>query len=235
MVADTNRWNLRSFVLICGLILFCFLVADVSAELVWQNTQQRRSVDVEQGQLVFSFRFQNAGIKPVEITKMRSSCSCLGGVLEKNIYAPGESGVLKAVVSLDGREGLLKKSLMVLTDAQPDKPTKLGVTVNVPKGYKLSTQRLVWEGAGSEAKTCRLVNRSKKSILLTFATCASPDFTVELIPVREGFEYEVKVCPTVRSSMQSHISIFTALPKDGSIPRKYSLYAERKQRCYRPN
>jgi hypothetical protein len=217
---------MRSFAAKWCLFLVFGAVFSAPAALVWQNTEQRRSVSVEQAETTFSFFFMNAGSEFVGILKIQKSCTCLKETLDKKIYAPGESGTLQVTFDLNDHEGVLKKSLMVVSSDQPDKPVRIGVEVNIPQGYRLSEQRLLWNATESASKTSRLVNPSGKSIPLVAAVCENGDFSVELIPVRDGFEYEVTVRPTVHGAdAQAVISVFTAVPKDGSTPRKYSLYA----------
>jgi hypothetical protein len=54
--------------------LLCEMSAE--AQLVWQNREQRRSVEVERAETSFSFYFQNGGTETLEITKVVKGCSC---------------------------------------------------------------------------------------------------------------------------------------------------------------
>jgi hypothetical protein len=219
-----NVGGMKRPVLTLFLLLSSLCEMPAEAQLVWQNREQRRSVEVERAETSFSFYFQNGGTETFEITKVVKGCSCLSETLEKRVFAPGEQGVLQVTMSLNEFEGNLNKSLMVVTSDHPDAPVRLSLSVHIPKGYQLSTRRLVWEPAESGAKTCRLVNQSDVPIPLVSATCSTPDFTVELVPVREGFEYEVSICPVDGSvPARATVRIQVAAPQDGAPARSYSI------------
>lgn len=205
------------------LSLLCGMSAE--AQLVWRDTEQRRSVELERAETSFFFYFRNGGQETVEITKVVRSCGCLSESLDKKTVEPGESGVLKVTMSLNDFEVDLDKSLMVTTSDRPDKPVRLGLSVHIPKGYRLSARRLIWESSDSEPKSVSLINQSDKPVPLVSADCSTSDFTVELISVREGFEYEVSIRPVAgRSSARAVVSVRMAAPQDGSPARIYSIY-----------
>ena len=212
-----------------GLTLLMLCVSMAEAQLVWRKAEQQRSVGVEQASTSFVFHFRNAGEEPVKIVKVRKSCGCLSTEFDERLYAPGESGSLKVAMDLQGRSGPLQKSLMVTTSNQPNGPKKLRVKVNVPKGYELSTRRLIWEASDSTPQTCRLTNSSSTPVILESVRSSDSAFTVELIEIREGFEYEVIIQPVTESgTARSIVSIFTSSPKAGVNPRSYSISVLRK-------
>lgn len=204
------------------LILF-FLFAgsvDVMAALAWKQTSLKKTVDVRQGTMVFKFRFQNTGSEVVTIDELKSSCSCFSPKTEKMKYAAGESGVISVLVDLNGRSGRLDKSLSVVTSAGT---YSLGLDLRIPEGYQLSSRRLKWDDGESDEKSCSLINKNLKPIILE-TDFSRPEFKVELEEVRKGFEYKLKVLPLDCTEKIRNTIIIKTEPFGDSGPREYKVY-----------
>jgi len=88
--------------------------------------------------------FTNTGKQAVTILDMRPSCGCTTATLEKNTYRPGESGQIRIALTLKGLSGSQQKTIEVLTDDSPDKPTVLTVHTTLPEFIVLSPRLLIW-------------------------------------------------------------------------------------------
>ncbi len=67
-------------------------------------------------QNVCEFEFTNAGDSLLEITKVSKTCGCTPFTLEKNEYAPGESGTLKVKYNTGGFGGPVNRRLFVYSN-----------------------------------------------------------------------------------------------------------------------
>lgn len=197
-----------------------------SGGLVWEETSQSRAIDVREGATTFYFRFHNSGSETVDILKLRSSCSCLRLVLDKWEYAPGETGVLKAVADLNGRQGSVRRTVAVIASGQPDYSLhRLHVEMDIPKGYKLSAQRLVWRQGDASEQVCVLTNQLETSVKLAKVESLTEGFEVRLEEVREGLEYKLYVKPVdAGTPARAAIKILTESLGD-SPPRTYTIHA----------
>jgi hypothetical protein len=93
--------------------------------------------------------------------------------------------------------------------------------------YTLSSTRLEWALAGNrDPQSCRLVNCLSEPARLVSVSSSSESFTAELITVREGFEYEVRVQPVASASAGlAVITVQTECPPGLSESRIYRFNA----------
>ena len=67
--------------------------------------------------LEYSFRFTNAGDKPLVIEKVQTSCGCTGATIDgKTEFGKGEEGEIKITFNTQGREGPQEKHVTVFTN-----------------------------------------------------------------------------------------------------------------------
>ncbi len=114
------------------------------AGLEWETEKLELPAEAGQTEVVGVFKFTNAGDTPVKILRTQSSCGCTVPELEKDTYAPGESGELKAIFTVGDRTGLQRKVLTVVTD-DPDLPeTRLTLETDIPTIAKIRPKLLLW-------------------------------------------------------------------------------------------
>jgi hypothetical protein len=81
---------------------------------------------VTDGEIVeFSFRFKNTGNKPLVIEKTTASCGCTVPEKPEQPILPGEIGFIKVKFDSKGRVGVAKKTVAVLSNANPGFPDLL--------------------------------------------------------------------------------------------------------------
>lgn len=73
-------------------------------------------------QVVFSYRFQNAGDKPLIISAANASCGCTVPEKPEQPISVGEDGFIKIVFDSKGRVGPVHKTIQVISNAQPEFP-----------------------------------------------------------------------------------------------------------------
>ena len=77
----------------------------------------------------FRFTVRNAGDEELQITRVRSGCSCTKAALQKQALAPGESTELTGTFSTKGMEGVMQKAIMLTTNdpLRPNVPATLAI------------------------------------------------------------------------------------------------------------
>lgn len=173
-----------------------------------------------------AFRFTNTGTEPVDILSVQTTCGCLKAVASTNRIASGESSAIVATFDFRDKAGPQRKSVAVRSS--DSKPVILYVEANIKSPYGLSAQRLEWPLSGERApQTCRLINQYETPFNLISATASSDQFNVELVPVREGFEYEVLVTPdaSIQAPTLATITVHSQCPPELQESRVYTLTA----------
>ena len=75
----------------------------LQAELVWEKTFITLKARSDDTVLEAVYKFTNKSDLPVKIEKVKSSCGCTTATTDKETYAPGERGLLKAVFTVGDR------------------------------------------------------------------------------------------------------------------------------------
>lgn len=79
------------------------------------------------------FEFTNTGTEPLKIKTAKGSCSCINPIdWTKEAVPSGETGYVLAEFNSNGKYGLNRKEITVITNAKPPK-TVLKIKAEVPK------------------------------------------------------------------------------------------------------
>lgn len=62
------------------------------------------------------FQFTNKGNDTLKIIHVKASCGCTAALLSNTTIAPGEKGEIKAVFNSQGRPGMNKKTISVISN-----------------------------------------------------------------------------------------------------------------------
>jgi len=145
-------------------------------------------------QLEAEFTFKNAGKEEVEVTKVEVGCSCLSGVTDKRVYAPGESGKLAVVFKLGSFTGYQKKGMKVVSG--DGKETRLEVGVQIPNVITITPDVAEWfVGDKPEPKSFKVLVEHSEPIKVLEVSCPRGGFAHELKTIKEGREYEIVLTP----------------------------------------
>ena len=126
--------------------------------LEWQETELQLRPQTGEEKATALFRFRNAGPAPVRIVALRPSCECMTAVADRPVYAAGESGVVRAEFTLTGREGRQLRTIAVEIDPQPEQPTTLTLTVDLPEPMAVTPRFIAWRiGDSREPKDILVV------------------------------------------------------------------------------
>ena len=110
-------------VILSGLLL-CGSLASGKNELSFKETVVPVKVAPDQDSITASFPFTNTSGTPVTISKIHVSCDCTTAGAKDNrlTYAPGESGVISAVMKTGNFSGTVDKDMTVHANGSAYKP-----------------------------------------------------------------------------------------------------------------
>src|SRR5882757_4058463 len=159
--------------------LLCFLFAAAlvsTAALEWKAQTLDFTTAPFQTTQDATFQFTNTGHKPVTILEVESNCDCLDAAADRQIYAPGATGYIKANFHVGDRLGLYERRIKVVTDESPE-PVRLLVRIEVPELVVLTPRSVAWKLNESAAeKSVDLEVRPGLKINFTRVQPTSGDF-----------------------------------------------------------
>jgi hypothetical protein len=172
-----------------------------SAGLDFVQTLKEIHAPADVDKVTAEFEFTNRSGKPVSVVKYDAACSCMAVTIKggKLKYAPGESGVIRAVFEMGNFSGTVDKVVALWLDDDPaDKPSvSLTVRVHIPVLVLLEPKTLKWELNGDASpQVIRITMNETSPIRVTGVTSSSPAFKPELKIIEEGKIYELSVSPT---------------------------------------
>ena len=213
----TTKAIVRVFVQ--ALLLFAALTSPVQAKLNFEITTQTLTTKWTDETVTALYKFTNTGNETVTITDLASSCRCTVPVLDKKVYAPGESGELKAVFTPGDKVGPQLKIITLKTNLKEQPTIELTFKTDVPALPGLEPEALTWARGDKPApKIISVITRPGMPIAKIEINPKASDFTATLKTVVEGKSYEITVVPpkdmTKAASLEIPVTIHC---KDGSI------------------
>ncbi len=206
-------WIMRP---LCLNILLCLTTA-VQAELVLDQNPLVINPKPEDEVVESTFTFTNKSDKPLRITGLDSSCSCLEASLDKAVYQPGEKGTGRAKFKVSSFTGKQEKALHIYTDdpAEPDKV--LMAIIDVPVMVVVEPQLLEWVvGDKPEPKDFIIKITGKDPMNVTEVKSTRESVSVGFKEITPGREYHVTVKP---SSTADVVIGAVTIMTDSKIPK----------------
>ena len=144
-------------------------VAIAANALSWEQTTIEENADIGQAEVNAYYAFTNTSDSTITITKTSASCGCTIPSLEKDTYAPGESGKLLATFDIGSRVGKQHKEITVETqESGSTQSYKLILNVDIPQLIQLKRRALLWKiGEDASAKDCEIEIHYKHCLLYT--------------------------------------------------------------------
>lgn len=182
------------------LLLTIISISTVHAELTFKSKRADVSVAADAKEVTIPFYFQNKTKKPITIARMDTACSCLYSKVKdkKMTYQPGEKGEIEVRFELGKFSGEVNKSLLLWTtdDAAESPSSVLTSYITIPKLFVVTPVTTFWKlGEKTVTKTVRLKVTDKKPIKINKHSITSSNFSYELVTIRDGWEYELKITP----------------------------------------
>jgi hypothetical protein len=189
---------------------------------------------VDSGQIVkHDFIFTNTGNQRLEITEARPSCGCMTvGTWDKQVE-PGETGVIQIELNSSGYAGPVTKAVTVICN-DPAQPTViLYLSGTIWKPIDVTPQMAMFtpgpDGQTNDTRVLKIVNNLEEPVNISKPVWTNDSFQVELKPVREGMEYELRVtarAPFGLESRSTAIILKTSSPRIPELVIKAILYVQ---------
>jgi hypothetical protein len=194
------------------------LVPDVGAKLEFENTTINVPAQWADTEAVAVYKFKNTGPETVKITDVQPTCGCTVPTLNKDVYAPGESGEVRLDFSFGGRSGSAREMADVMTDL-PSQPTiELTIETTIPRVMDLDPQVVYWKvGEKLEPKTVDITLAPDLPFEKLEIGPAGGSFQTSLRELEHGLHYELTVTPA--PAAKSPAGNVTAAAATGPIGR----------------
>jgi hypothetical protein len=198
-------------------------LAIARADLSWDKQLQEFHVVPEDKSVIAHFTFKNTGTESLTIKRVTTSCGCTSAKLEKNTYAPGETGDIEVKFIIGLRRGPQRKMISVTSSDKQEWRLELRCWIHDP--LTVSPALVYWKaGATPEAKVVKLTAGPGQPINIKSAKSSSPRFKTALATVKPGEEYALTVTPADTSeSTSAEVIIETDIPT--AAPRSYKVFA----------
>ena len=169
--------------------------------------------------------FQNTGDQTLIIDKVKASCGCTAGTLEKKELAPNESSKVSLSFNPKGRSGKQQKSVTFFTNDIQNKVKKISFTANVKPVWELDPRRLEFKLKADRSqyeiseKQLLIKSLGDKSILVEKVSSANSNFTIETpenMEIKPGEEMKVaiKISPDYKPEYSVPTSILVTAKID---------------------
>lgn len=166
-----------------------------TAALTWVSTGFAGATKPLQRTLDVAFAFKNTGTTPVAIRDVQVNCDCMTASADKQIYQPGEAGVISARFAVGDRVGVYQRSVTVVTDDGAP-PQRLHVQIDVPELAAVTPRVLDWSpGATNDEKPVEVVVAESIQINFSAVFVSSEAFRARVETVEPGRRYRVFVQP----------------------------------------
>ncbi|MBI2497310.1 MAG: DUF1573 domain-containing protein [Opitutae bacterium] len=141
------------------------------------------------------FEFRNTGSKPVTLLDLQTNCDCLDASADREVYAPGASGTIKARFTVGDHAGLYERLITVVTDESPA-PLRLVVRIEVPEIAQVAPRSVRWIIKGhADEKTIVLAPATGVEINFTGVVATNDVFSTRLETVEPGRSYRLHLTP----------------------------------------
>jgi hypothetical protein len=141
------------------------------------------------------FEFTNHSAKPVRLIDLQTNCDCLDAKADREIYAPGAAGTIRASFTIGDREGLYERTITVVTD-ETAPAVRLLVRIEVPALTQLAPRSVSWAvNSAPDEKTVELTAAAGLAINFTEAQPTNDAFAVRLETVVSGRHYRLHLRP----------------------------------------
>ena len=164
------------------------LTPSAFAGLVWDSTTVTIDTLGSPETRTTEFRFRNDGNQPVRIRGVKSSCGCTVVKPDKDVYAPGESGVLPVSHKPKPGSAPRRYRISVSTDEAERRNYDLSLVVlSEPRLFVEGRRMLVWEkGEPRAPKDIALRTKPGDPLRLKGATAQGDIAAAELIGAGEA-------------------------------------------------
>lgn len=147
--------------------------------------------------LQFTFKIYNTGDEPLAITEVVPSCGCTTTGDWTHTIKPGEFGTIPVKIDTAEFIGNVIKSVTLKSNDPTAPETVLHMQASVWAPIKLSSSVVVFPGTAnpdeSATRSITIDNQTDDALTLSDLTSDNPHFKPELITLKPGKQFELKV------------------------------------------
>lgn len=177
-------------------MLFPLLCVRLHAELVFDQNPLELKPSPADDEIEARFTFHNGGDKPLRVTDLTSTCSCLEATLDKAVYQPGEKGSGTARFKVSSFTGRHEKILHIHTDDRKNPTQVLTTVIDIPTIVDIEPKTVRWTlGDAADAKIIRVRVTGPDSVHIKNISSTRESFTFILNEVTPGREYQIHLQP----------------------------------------
>lgn len=193
------------------------LAASLQAGLTLDQDPLELKPKPEDEEIESTFTFTNTGKKPVRVTSLESSCSCLEASLDKAVYQPGEKGKGKAKFKVSSFTGKHEKFLHIYTDDPSAQDIVLTAVIDVPELVHVEPKLIEWViGEKPEPKQYTVTMVGKDDIHIKDVSSTRENVKAVFAEIKPGREYQITVTPSATADI---IVGAVRIETDSKIPK----------------
>ena len=153
-----------------------------SARIAFESTVHDFGVLSPETSNLCEFKFKNTGNDTLTIEDIDKSCGCTPFLLDKNEYAPGESGTLRVNYITDTQYGQTTKELTVYSNdtENPEVTLAIKATIKAKIDYEPKRLDLVLKGENAGCSPLTITSIDNQPFSITYvqstANCITADF-----------------------------------------------------------
>jgi len=167
----------------------------------------------EGGKVLYKFKFENIGKKPIVITRVESSCGCTTPDWTRSPVLPGKYGFIGAEFDPDKRPGAFNKHVKVFANVIKE-PIKLVIKGDVIQKQKTVVDLYKYQVGALRTRSRYLAfstmyNTEKKTLSIPIINDSDKAIKVEFVKSRIPKHIKAEVKPTVLKPKQKGKFIIT--------------------------
>ena len=160
-------------------------------------------------------KFQNVGNEPLIIERVKASCGCTTGELDKKVYEPMEYGELRVTFDPSGREGQERKGIKIFSNDGTNQLQSIAITADVIASWNIEPKLLEFRfdpNSNSYDRTkgeFKIINHGPNDMLFD-----SLEFDQEKIKISIPEKKEIKVGESITASVSINPNVFPTPSKN---------------------
>jgi hypothetical protein len=185
----------RAFLASCLLGLLASAAPSFAA-LSWDRLSASETCWSGEDTTVTVYRFRNMGPTPVKIIAADPSCHCTSVDWPDKAVLPGAEGVVTATFTIGGRIGQEDKTISVISDDAPEKPTVLALSIYIQRVALIANDSVFWKvGEPNTPKEVEVVAADAKQLSSLAAVSNDPSVTVSVRKLDDGRRFILSLQP----------------------------------------
>ena len=205
-------------------LLLCALACHCQASLKFGSTRLEFNAEPNTDVVHGAYEFTNNGDHEVKILSLKPSCGCTTAKLDKETYAPGESGTIQVTMELPEEGGIRQKLIYVTTNDPDAREITLEIVADVKPILSIVPRLLVWRNGEDAIPKQAFIQIVIDNPVHIPSVVAEPEgFTTRLDTTQDGKRYVLWLTPKATDKpMTVMVTLTTDYPT--AKPAVYHVY-----------